>query len=62
MGSGELHESGAAIALGKLNQAEPVAIGVETERFGVDGNGAATKMAARQIALIELDVRVLAQA
>ena len=43
--AGELHQHGAAVALGELHQAEPVAMGVEAHGLGVDGHDAAGEAA-----------------
>ena len=51
----DLDQLGVAIALGELHQAEPVAIGVEAERLGIDGDGTAPVPAWRQIVLMQLD-------
>ena len=44
----DLHELGAAIAGGELNQAEPIAIGVQAQRLGVDGDDAGAGEASRR--------------
>ena len=45
----ELHELGLAVAARQLHEAKPVAIGVEPERLGIDGDGVAEGTAGRQV-------------
>src|SRR3989337_2734627 len=61
IGSGKLHQRSAAVALGELHEAEPVAIGIEAHRLGVDADRAAGEAPWGQVALIEFDGRGLAQ-
>jgi hypothetical protein len=43
-----------AAPVGYLDQAQPVAAGMETHRFGVDGNGARGEHAFGQIFFVEI--------
>ena len=54
---GELHQGGAAVAFGDLRETEPVAIGVEPQRLGVDGDRAMVTGKVGQVVLVETDGR-----
>ena len=50
----ELHDMGISLAVGKLDETEPIAQGVEPHRLGIDGHARAERDAARQIALMKV--------
>ncbi len=52
---GELDQVTDSVAGGKLDQAEPVAAGLEAHGFRIDGDGSAEINAFGQIALVEFD-------
>ena len=54
-GAVELHQMGIAVTGGELHEAELVTAGNETQRFGVDGDGASEIEPRRQVALVKLD-------
>jgi hypothetical protein len=56
LAGGDLDDIGAAVSRGKLHKAEAVAVRVEAQRFGVDGNRAVEIRQVRQIALMETDI------
>jgi hypothetical protein len=51
----DLDQMADAIAGRQLHQAEPVAMGIETHGFGVDGHRGAEIEAFRQIALMQMN-------
>src|SRR5215210_1338577 len=56
----DLDELGVAVSGGELHEAEPVAIGIEPERLGVDGDRVAPDAAWREVVLMQLDRHRLA--
>ena len=50
-----LHQMRLPVAGRKLHQAQPVALGIEAERFGVDGHQRPEIEAVRQIAFVQFD-------
>ena len=52
----ELHRMADAVAGRQLRQAQPVAEGIEPQRFGIDRHQRAQIQAVRQIVLVELDL------
>src|SRR5665648_816107 len=58
---GHLNQGGAAVAIGQLDKAEPIAMWIEPERLGVDGDRLGREAAFWQVALMKLDGRRLAQ-
>ena len=53
LAGGELHRMADAVAGRQLRQAEPVAVGIEAQGFGIDGHQRAQIQAGRQIALVQ---------
>src|SRR5262245_7864870 len=51
----KLHELGLPVAARQLHEAKPVAMGVEPERFGIDGDGVAEDAARGQVFSMQLD-------
>ena len=49
----ELNEVRGAIASRKLDEAEPVAMGVEAQRLGIDGDARAEAQPGGQVALVQ---------
>ena len=51
--AGEFHQMRIAIAIGKLHQAQPVALVIQPHRLGIDGNIALKREVGRQIAFMQ---------
>ena len=51
----ELNELGIAVAARELHETEPVAIRIEPERLGIDGDGVAEVPPRRQVVSMQLD-------
>ena len=51
----ELHDMGGAIAGRKLDEAQAVAVGVETHGLGIDGDAVAPGQTVGQITVVQVD-------
>ena len=56
LAGGKLHRMADPIPGGQLRQAQPVALGIEAQGFGVDGDQRPQIQTVRQVALIQLDL------
>src|SRR6185312_16725759 len=56
---GELHQMRDTVAGRELHQTEPVAMRVETHRFGVDGDAGAEVEIGRQVAAMQMNAQAL---